>query len=105
MAAGKREYMEDRSCVINDFRPLGTADHPNNAITTLSGVFDGHLSAKAADMAANNLHEHLIKGGDLVACKMPTLPRAASNVRCRFQDRSCTWNACNSCSVQAEYCV
>lgn len=58
---GKREYMEDRSCIINDFRPLGTADHPDNATTTLSGVFDGHLSAKAAEMAANNLHEHLAK--------------------------------------------
>lgn len=61
-AAGKREYMEDRSCIINDFRPLGTADNPNNAVTTLSGVFDGHLSAKAAEMAANNLHTHLAKG-------------------------------------------
>ena len=57
--------MEDRSCIIKDFRPLGTADHPDNAITTLAGVFDGHLSAKAAEMAANNLHEHLIKGSNL----------------------------------------
>lgn len=60
--AGKREYMEDRSCIINDFRPLGSADNPDNAVTTLSGVFDGHLSAKAAQMAANNLHEHLARG-------------------------------------------
>jgi serine/threonine protein phosphatase PrpC len=56
--------MEDRSCIINDFRPLGTADGPENATTTLCGVFDGHLSAKAADMAANNLHEHLAKGNE-----------------------------------------
>ena len=54
--------MEDRSCIITDFRPLGAADDPNNATTTLSGVFDGHLSSKAAEMAANNLHEHLSKG-------------------------------------------
>lgn len=54
--------MEDRSCIISDFRPLGTADGPGNASTTLCGVFDGHLSAKAADMAANNLHEHLARG-------------------------------------------
>lgn len=59
---GKREYMEDRSCIIKDFRPLGSADNPSNATTTLSGVFDGHLSSKAAEMAANNLHEHLAKG-------------------------------------------
>ena len=61
-AAGKREYMEDRSCIINDFRPLGSADDPVSAVTTISGVFDGHLSAKAAQMAANNLHVHLAKG-------------------------------------------
>ena len=54
--------MEDRSCIINDFRPLGTGDGPENATTTLCGVFDGHLSAKAADMAANNLHVHLSAG-------------------------------------------
>lgn len=54
--------MEDRSCIIPDFRPLGTPDSPDNVTTTLSGVFDGHLSAKAADMAANNLHAFLAKG-------------------------------------------
>lgn len=56
--------MEDRNVIIKDFRPLGSPDSPDQAFTTLCGVFDGHLSAKAAEMAASNLHAYLEKGTD-----------------------------------------
>ena len=62
--------MEDRNCIIPDFRPLGTPDSDMSPATTLSGVFDGHMSAKAAEMAAHNLHAFLSKGAWLCpACK------------------------------------
>lgn len=69
--AGKRDHMEDRSCIIPDFRPLGTPDSPENAATTFAGVFDGHLSAKASEMAANNLHSYLAKGDTLTHAPEP----------------------------------
>lgn len=61
---GKRAYMEDKNVIIEDFRPLGTPDSPSKAYTTFCGVFDGHLSARAAEMAANQLHVYLENGSD-----------------------------------------
>lgn len=88
---GKREYMEDRSCIIEDFRPLGTGDGPEIASTTLCGVFDGHLSSKAANMAANNLHEHLSKeAGYLAAVKRgPALDQEAISLALRRSFQRC----------------
>ena len=76
--------MEDRSCIIPDFRPLGTPDSETSPATTLCGVFDGHMSAKAAEMAANNLHVFLSKGARRCPCLQALPEVTAAHQLCRL---------------------
>ena len=88
--------MEDRNVIIEDFRPLGSPDDPSKAFTTLCGVFDGHLSAKAAEMAANNLHVYLEKGASSSLAFTLAANRKTSfmSLPCKhMKDRTEAWNA------------
>ncbi len=48
--AGKREYQQDRHIALPDFKPRHGGDDQVNCC--LVGVFDGHKSEQAAELAA-----------------------------------------------------
>lgn len=48
--AGKRDYQQDRHIAIPDFKPTHGAHDQVNCC--LVGVFDGHKSEQAAELAA-----------------------------------------------------
>lgn len=55
--------MEDRHCIVNCLRPVGSGGQPvmDGVERCLAAIYDGHNGTRAADTAASRLHK-------LVAC-------------------------------------
>lgn len=53
-----RPYMEDRHCIVQCLRPIGSGGQPlqDGVQRSLAAIYDGHNGTRAADTAASRLH-------------------------------------------------
>jgi hypothetical protein len=69
-SAGQRPYQEDRHTLIPDYAELlpgsfkGSVQNGQHRgpPASYAAIFDGHMSHKAAELAANRLHHILARG-------------------------------------------
>lgn len=69
VSTGQRPYQEDRYTIIPDYAALlpgsfrGSVQCGHRAPpASYAAIFDGHMSYKAAELAANRLHHNLARG-------------------------------------------
>ena len=91
--AGKRDYQQDRHIAIPDFKP-NHGGH-DQVSCCLVGVFDGHKSEQAAELAASKMP------GIIAARK---LSHAACHCLLLFHISSCRWTTLLCCHA-IEYCT